>query len=189
MSSYLVHHGIKGMKWGIRRYQNEDGSLTSAGRNRYGYDKSLMNNKNIFQRHRMKSAQKVAYRLNNNFDDRKHYMSIRQRESYNRAKKYWEARALGEKTPRRNFIKRMEDKYRSKTLTNRAAKSFATNMAATAVGTAAYKASVAMAKKYFDVNLPDIGAMSVPKMIKSSAFATGQTLLTSEIVDRIFGHF
>ena len=33
----LKHHGILGMKWGIRRYQNEDGSLTPAGRKRYGY--------------------------------------------------------------------------------------------------------------------------------------------------------
>ncbi|MBP5597482.1 MAG: hypothetical protein J6Y02_19070 [Pseudobutyrivibrio sp.] len=37
-TNYLVHHGIKGQKWGIRRYQNEDGSLTPAGRRRYGYD-------------------------------------------------------------------------------------------------------------------------------------------------------
>ena len=33
--SYLAHHGILGMKWGIRRYQNSDGSLTSAGKKRY----------------------------------------------------------------------------------------------------------------------------------------------------------
>lgn len=31
----LEHHGIKGMRWGIRRYQNEDGSLTDKGIKRY----------------------------------------------------------------------------------------------------------------------------------------------------------
>ena len=31
---YLCHHGTKGMKWGVRRYQNKDGSLTSAGKKR-----------------------------------------------------------------------------------------------------------------------------------------------------------
>lgn len=30
----LYHHGIKGMKWGVRRYQNEDGTLTEAGKKR-----------------------------------------------------------------------------------------------------------------------------------------------------------
>lgn len=37
----LQHHGILGMKWGIRRYQNEDGSYTKAGRKRYGLDLDL----------------------------------------------------------------------------------------------------------------------------------------------------
>lgn len=36
MSNYLAHHGIKGQRWGVRRFQNEDGSLTPAGVERYG---------------------------------------------------------------------------------------------------------------------------------------------------------
>lgn len=35
MSLYLVHHGIKGQRWGIHRYQNYDGSLTQEGKKRY----------------------------------------------------------------------------------------------------------------------------------------------------------
>lgn len=35
-SSQLKHHGVKGMKWGVRRYRNKDGSLTDAGKKRYG---------------------------------------------------------------------------------------------------------------------------------------------------------
>jgi phage pi2 protein 07 len=32
---YVAHFGIKGMKWGVRRYQNNDGSLTPTGKTRY----------------------------------------------------------------------------------------------------------------------------------------------------------
>lgn len=34
-SNYICHYGIKGQKWGIRRFQNENGGLTSAGKKRY----------------------------------------------------------------------------------------------------------------------------------------------------------
>ena len=35
MTYFLAHHGIKGQKWGVRRYQNSDGSYTNAGKIRY----------------------------------------------------------------------------------------------------------------------------------------------------------
>ena len=34
----LYHWGIKGMKWGVRRYQNKDGTLTSEGKKLYSQD-------------------------------------------------------------------------------------------------------------------------------------------------------
>lgn len=54
-SNYLQHHGILGMKWGVRRYQNADGSLTSAGRKRY-----YLNEYNNFSN----SADKYAKKYN-----------------------------------------------------------------------------------------------------------------------------
>lgn len=42
----LYHFGVKGQKWGIRRYQNKDGTLTPAGRQRYG-DASNVSARNL----------------------------------------------------------------------------------------------------------------------------------------------
>ena len=57
----LYHHGIKGMKWGVRRFQNEDGSLTNKGKKRYADDKDGENGTskkpNLIQRHKDKLAQ------------------------------------------------------------------------------------------------------------------------------------
>lgn len=44
-STYLQHHGILGQKWGVRRYQNADGSLTAAGRKRYVNDSTSLKDK------------------------------------------------------------------------------------------------------------------------------------------------
>ena len=53
----LWHHGIMGMKWGIRRYQNPDGSLTTAGKIRYG-------NKNRLEASVNKKAAKLQRKYN-----------------------------------------------------------------------------------------------------------------------------
>ena len=64
MDTYIYHHGIKGMKWGIRRYQNKDGSLTSAGKKKYNnktsYDKNKHRIKNIVKTQRVAVISKIA---------------------------------------------------------------------------------------------------------------------------------
>lgn len=39
---FLEHHGVPGMKWGVRRYQNKDGTLTNAGKGRYKQERAKL---------------------------------------------------------------------------------------------------------------------------------------------------
>lgn len=64
----LYHHGIKGQKWGVRRYQNEDGTLTDAGRKRvaslskkiYKQDSSMESNRKKLEKQTVRYADYVA---------------------------------------------------------------------------------------------------------------------------------
>ena len=66
---YLVHHGIIGQKWGIRRYQNKDGSLTKEGKAKYikenGYYKSKINNSLINDAYAVGFVDKVTRQAQN----------------------------------------------------------------------------------------------------------------------------
>ena len=67
LSGYAIaHHGIKGQKWGVRRYQNKDGTLTKEGRSRYGIsDKISGTTPNDFN-HDLKTAfKRVRIEKNN----------------------------------------------------------------------------------------------------------------------------
>ena len=65
MEYYLVHHGILGQKWGIRRFQNHDGSLTPAGRRRYS-DMSGSERRREFRADKKNYGPKAAKRIRAN---------------------------------------------------------------------------------------------------------------------------
>ena len=44
-STELMHYGVKGMKWGVRRYQNKDGTLTKQGKERNIYRNNIVRNR------------------------------------------------------------------------------------------------------------------------------------------------
>lgn len=65
----LYHHGILGMKWGVRRFQNKDGSLTTAGKKRYQNDDGSLNDagKKLISEQYKKTSADAMNKLANNY--------------------------------------------------------------------------------------------------------------------------
>lgn len=73
-SDALYHHGTKGMKWGIRRYQNKDGSLTPAGKKRRAAEESKLK-----ERERIIKGQEKARASRAKLDAKKAELDARER--------------------------------------------------------------------------------------------------------------
>lgn len=59
MENELTHWGVKGMRWGIRRYQNKDGSLTPAGKKRYDKEMSKLKAEEKVLKNKQKTQAKL----------------------------------------------------------------------------------------------------------------------------------
>ena len=59
MENELMHWGIKGMKWGVRRYQNKDGSLTPAGKKRYDNEMAKLKEEEKIAKNKLRTQAKL----------------------------------------------------------------------------------------------------------------------------------
>lgn len=114
-ASELYHHGIKGQKWGIRKYQNEDGSLTAAGRKRYGVGERITN---AFRNIRKASEGKgySATEVEKNYDRRAKLAASDYKLARQAAKQQLreDKRELGSQAAKENYrenIRKARDKY------------------------------------------------------------------------------
>lgn len=77
----LYHYGLKGMKWGIRRYQNKDGSLTPDGKKRYS-NNTHEDYKKAHSRKSIKQMSDVELRnRNNRLQMEQQYRDLKKRSS------------------------------------------------------------------------------------------------------------
>lgn len=101
----LLHWGIKGMKWGVRRYQNKDGTLTPAGKKRYNAEMERLKNEEKILKNKEATRAKLAKleTKRKEIDERKKALNG------DSGKKTVTKKAGDESEPKRKSVKDMSD--------------------------------------------------------------------------------
>lgn len=122
MSNELMHYGVLGMRWGVRRYKNKDGTLTTAGKKRLSKDKDKVE----------KKERKVALKNRRSLSD------VDLKKKIERLKMEKEFKNLTEEdiSPGRKYVGEIMSSAGKKALT------------VVAAGTMAYGVKVAMTKEF-----------------------------------------
>lgn len=106
MNEELYHYGVKGMKWGVRRYQNEDGSLTAKGRERF----STVRGNDRLAKRQTRQAVKILYKKQAELDAAADLNTAAANSAYKKADKLvWKSEARQAKGDQKGF-----EKYQSK---------------------------------------------------------------------------
>lgn len=85
-NEYLEHHGVKGMRWGVRRYQNKDGSYTRAGLKRRQYEDSRSDDRKQYDSLKGKKLHEMSNKELNDYNNRAN-LEFNYRQNKSRASK------------------------------------------------------------------------------------------------------